>query len=60
MTNFDSLEAGMLFTALIVLCCYFTLTFFEYLRKDDERIIKQSKIGAVICIALALIIAIIF
>lgn len=47
---------GTLSTLLIILCFYFTLTFFENLRKDDERITKQSKLAATICIALALII----
>lgn len=45
---------------LIVLCFYFTLTFFESLRKGDERIIKQSKFAAIICMAIALIIGIIY
>ena len=52
--------ANILFTLIIVLCFYFTLTFFEYLRNGDERMIKQSKIGAVICMALSLVIATIY
>ncbi|WP_313893095.1 hypothetical protein [Psychrobacillus sp.] len=47
---------GILSTLLMILCFYFTLTFFENLRKNDERITKQSKIAAIICFALALII----
>ncbi len=39
----------------IVLCFYFTFIFFEALRKGDERIIKQSKFAAIICMAIALI-----
>ena len=49
----------ILFMLFIVLCFYFTLTFFEYSREDDHRIIKQSKIGATICLAIALLILII-
>ena len=56
----EEIWVGILFTLLIVLCFYFTLTFFEYLRKDDERVIKQSKIASIICITLALIILIIY
>lgn len=47
---------GIVSIVLIILCFYFTLTFFEHLRKGDERISKQSKIAATICIALALLI----
>ena len=44
----------ILFMLFIVLCFYFTLTFFEYSREDDHRIIKHSKIGTTICLAIAL------
>ena len=47
---------GVLTTILIVLCFYFTLTFFQYLKSDDERLVKQSKLAAVICLALGLLI----
>jgi hypothetical protein len=49
---------GLICSALIVLCFYFTLTFFEHLQKGDERITKQSKIAAISCVGLALIIPI--
>ncbi len=45
---------------IIVLCFYFTLTFFQHLKEGDERLIKQSKAAAVICLALALLIPIIY
>ena len=51
---------GILNAALIVLSFYFTLTFFEHLRKGDERLTKQSKITATICIALALMIPVFY
>ncbi|PUB10306.1 hypothetical protein [Paenisporosarcina sp. OV554] len=51
---------GIVTTTLIVLCFYFTLTFFEHLRKGDERITKQSKIVATTCIALALIVPVVY
>lgn len=60
MSNLEILNTGnwlsVLTPILLVACFYFTLTFFESLRKKDERVTKQSKIGATICIALALLI----
>lgn len=47
---------GLLTPIFMIACFYFTLTFFESLRKDDERVTKQSKLAATICIALALLI----
>ncbi|QBQ07095.1 hypothetical protein E2C16_07915 [Sporosarcina pasteurii] len=47
---------GIFTTILIVLCFYFTLTFFQYLKSDEERLVKQSKLAAVICLALGLLI----
>ena len=51
---------GVLTPILMIACFYFTLTFFESLRKDDERVTKQFKLAATICIALALIIPAIY
>ncbi|MEH7225590.1 hypothetical protein V7112_17410 [Bacillus sp. JJ1566] len=42
-----------------ILSFYFTLTFFQYLKSDDERAAKQSKYAAVLCLAIALIIILI-
>lgn len=39
----------------IILCFYFTLTFFQYLKTGEARIVHQSKIAAIICLALALL-----
>lgn len=47
---------GLLTPILMIACFYFTLTFFESLRKEDERVKKQSKLAATICLALALLI----
>ncbi|MFL0366233.1 hypothetical protein ACH0BF_24965 [Pseudobacillus sp. 179-B 2D1 NHS] len=43
-------------TLLILLCFYFSLTFFQHLKLGDERLIKQSKLAAVFCLALSLLI----
>ena len=44
----------------IILCFYFTLSFIENLHKDDERITKQSKTAAIICLGSALLIPVLF
>lgn len=51
---------GIISVLLLILCFYFTLTFIEELQKGDERIIKQSKMSAIICLGLALIIPIVY
>jgi hypothetical protein len=56
----EGIGMSIILILLIVLCFYFTLTFFGSLRKGDERIIKQSKFAAIICMAIALIIGIIY
>lgn len=40
----------------IVLSLYFTLSFIEGLKKSEERVTKQSKAAAIICLGLALFI----
>ncbi|WP_456278915.1 hypothetical protein [Bacillus sp. AK128] len=35
-------------------CLYFTLTYFEHLKHGEDRLIKQSKLFAVITLFLAL------
>lgn len=42
------------------LCFYFTLTFFQHLKTGDERLIRQSKVAAVICFLLCLLFPSIF
>ncbi|WP_400195323.1 hypothetical protein [Lysinibacillus telephonicus] len=60
MENLTLIETGNWFSIisklLIVSCLYFTLTFFQYLKEGDERLIKQSKAAAVVCLGLALLI----
>ncbi|MFD2751798.1 hypothetical protein ACFSUM_15510 [Virgibacillus siamensis] len=42
---------------LIIFSFYFTLTFIENLHKgEDERVTKQSKLAAIICFGIALVI----
>ena len=44
-----------IFTVLMLSAClYFILSYFEYLKQDDKRLIKQSKFFAVITLLLAL------
>ncbi|MFD1032646.1 hypothetical protein [Metaplanococcus flavidus] len=47
---------GILSTLLIIVSIYFTFTFFEHLKSGDDRLRKQSKTAALICIAIALLI----
>ncbi|KAB2331336.1 hypothetical protein [Bacillus mesophilum] len=42
--------SAIMFTA----CLYFILTYFEHLKKSDDRLTKQSKLFAVITLFLAL------
>lgn len=45
-------------SVFIVLSLYFTLSFIEGLKKSEERVTKQSKAAAIICLGLALFIPI--
>ncbi|HLR65254.1 MAG TPA: hypothetical protein VK075_07500 [Pseudogracilibacillus sp.] len=44
---------------LFILTFNFTLSFIEGLHKKDERITKQSRIGAILCLAIGLLLLII-
>ena len=46
---------GLAPAVLWILCFYFTLSFFENLKKGNERLIRQSKFAAVVCMALAIL-----
>lgn len=46
----------ILSTILFIVSIYFTFTFFEHLKSGDDRIRKQSKVAALICISIALMI----
>lgn len=39
-----------------ILCFYCTLMYFQHLKNEDERKIKQFRLAAVICLAIALLI----
>ena len=56
----EGIGLSIILILFIVLCFYFTVTFFEALCKGDQRIIKQSKFAAIICMAIALIIGVIY
>lgn len=45
---------GMFAVLMLSACLYFILSYFEYLKQDDKRLIKQSKYFAVITLLLAL------
>ena len=47
---------NILAMVFIVLCFYCTLTYFQYLKEGDDRLIKQSKLAAVISLAIALLV----
>ncbi|WP_422124409.1 hypothetical protein DHX103_06195 [Planococcus sp. X10-3] len=47
---------GILSAILLIVSIYFTFTFFEYLKSDEKRLQKQSKIAALVCVAAALLI----
>jgi hypothetical protein len=45
---------GIFSAFMLTVCLYFTLTYFEHLKQGDDRLIKQSKLFAVITLFLAL------
>lgn len=47
---------GILSAFMFASCLYFTLTYFKYLKQGDERLIKQTKLFAVITLFLALVV----
>ncbi len=51
---------SMISILLLILCFIFTLNFIENLQEGDKRIAKQSKIVAIICLALSLFIPIFY
>ena len=46
---------GILSNIFWILCFYSTLSFFQYLHNGDERLTKQFKLAAVVCLAVALL-----
>jgi len=51
---------GIISSLLILSSLYFILSFIESLHKKDERITKQSKIAAILCLGIALLLPVIF
>lgn len=51
---------GIISFVFIMFCFYFTLLFIENLHKGDERITKQSKLAAIICLGLAFFIPVLY
>ena len=51
---------GLFSMLFIVTCLYFSLTYFDHLKKENEQLIKQSKFFAVISLLLALTIPLIY
>ncbi|MGM9945568.1 MAG: hypothetical protein ACI33M_11525 [Lysinibacillus sp.] len=60
MDNFNAFGAAnwvnIVAMIFLILCFYFTLMYFQYLKEDDDRLIKQSRLVAVICLATALLV----
>jgi hypothetical protein len=54
-TFLHGLAQQLIFPLFIVLCFYFTLTYFHHLKMGDDRGIKKTKWAAVVCLALALV-----
>lgn len=51
---------GIVSNVFIVLCFYFTLTFLQYLKVDDKSQTAQAKKGAVLCLAIALLVPLLY
>ena len=47
---------GVFSAIMFTVCLYFSLTFFEHLKHGDVRLIRQSKLFAVISLVLALMV----
>ena len=47
---------GIFSAFMMTVCLYFSLTYFEHLKYGDHRLIRQSKLFAVISLVLALMV----
>jgi len=45
----------LIFPLFMILCFYFTLTYFHHLKTGDDRGIKNTKWAAVVCLVFALV-----
>ena len=50
----------VLVAALFTLSLYFSLSYIEYLKENDKRLIKQSKIAAVATLFIAVLLSLSF
>lgn len=51
---------GLVSPVFLVITLYFTLTFFQQMKAGNQTAMVQSKLFAVICLAIALIVPVIF
>ncbi|MEK4485417.1 hypothetical protein MHH81_07390 [Psychrobacillus sp. FSL H8-0484] len=51
---------GIFSAFTFAICLYFSLTYFEHLKNDDDRLIRQSKLFAVLSLLLALIFPVLY
>lgn len=50
----------VLVAALFTLSLYFSLSYIEYLKENDKRLIKQTRIGAVVSLFIAVLLCLFF
>lgn len=48
------ISLGLFTVLMLAACLYFTLTYFEHLKREDGRLLKRSKLFAVVTLFLAL------
>ncbi|MFJ7934561.1 hypothetical protein [Sporosarcina sp. NPDC096371] len=51
---------GIISVLFIIFCFSYTLSFIENVHKEDERITRQSKLAAIICLSIALLTPILY
>ncbi|VDH01118.1 Uncharacterised protein [Lysinibacillus sphaericus] len=51
---------NILSAVFVISCLYFILSFFQHLKMDNQRLAQQSKIAAVVSLAIALLIPAIY
>ncbi|WP_409250726.1 hypothetical protein V1502_11170 [Bacillus sp. SCS-153A] len=49
--------SGITSAVLMAVCLYFTLSFFQYLKEGNDHLAGQAKKGAVISLALGLLVS---
>lgn len=60
LTGSMGIGLGIFSTIMLAGCLYFTLTYFEHLKQEDHRLIVQTKLFAVICLFLALVVPVFY